>query len=127
MNYFIYPGVAKVPIDSDFILKNICKLHQSYELTKEELLAENRKWELRELRQLAAYIIKKQLKLTDSQIGIILKRNHSTICQGLKKTESDLRYNNNIKEKYYALTSYIEKFGIVPGKELNVTKMEFQK
>jgi len=83
---------------------------EEFNITKEELYSSSRKKEVANARQILAYCLKNFTKLQVKEISDILKRNHSTVSQSIKKVDQSLLLGNNIlKTQIDSLKSYLEK------------------
>ena len=62
-----------------------------------------------EPRQVAMYLIRKMLGVPLNEVGKIMKRDHGTICHGVKKVEMALeRKTGNLEEIIRDIRSNIE-------------------
>ena len=79
------------------IIKKVC---QSFSITEEEILGMIRTKDIALARQVAMYLMKKELGITLMQIATYLKRqDHTTIIHGIDKVESELSKSREFKDK----------------------------
>lgn len=78
----------------------IKKVTQSFSITEEEILGSIRTKHIATARQVAMYIMKKELGITLMQIATYLKRqDHTTVIHGIDKIESEIAKNRKFKDQ----------------------------
>ncbi|MEI7603827.1 MAG: chromosomal replication initiator protein DnaA [bacterium] len=78
----------------------IKKVSQSFSVSEEELLGQIRTKSIATARQVAMYLMKKELGITLMQIASYLKRqDHTTIIHGIDKIESEIAKNREFKDQ----------------------------
>ena len=79
------------------IIKKVC---QVFSITEDEILGSNRTKNTALARQVAMYLMKKELGITLMQIATYLKRqDHTTIIHGIDRVESELSKNREFKDQ----------------------------
>lgn len=81
--------------DPEIIIGRICR---AFGTNVENIKSKKRNNEIVIVRQICMYILHKKLNLNLSQIGILLKRNHSTVISSVKKVEKLIKQNEEIRE-----------------------------
>lgn len=86
------------------------KVARYFELTPKEMCSKSRVSNIKTARQIAMYLLSKELKLSTTKIATeVGVKDHTTVMHGIKKIEQDLRLNfvlrdqiTEIKERIYA-------------------------
>ena len=94
------------PVSSKQIVEKVAKY---YQLTTKELCSKSRVANIKNARQVAMFLISKELKLSTNKIAAeVGVKDHTTVMHGIKKMENDLKLNftlrdqiEEIKEKIY--------------------------
>jgi len=82
----------------------IKKVAQNFSITEDEILGQIRTQNIAMARQVAMYIMKKELGITLMQIATYLKRkDHTTIIHGIDKIESEIMKNREFKDRIIEL------------------------
>lgn len=88
------------------IIRNVCKY---YGVEEDTLLGPQRGKGIMEPRQVAMYLIRKMLGVGFNELGKLMKRDHGTVCHGVKKVETALeRKTGNLEEIIRDIRSNIE-------------------
>ena len=98
----------------DFIIESTCKF---FGISKEEILSSSRKKEVTESRQIAMYLIRKFIKKSFKEIGMLFKREHSTVIYNIKSLEKKLYTDPSIRIKIEHISNQIKE-------ELSSSKMK---
>ena len=92
LTYWEIPAF-RLPISKEMILKNVC---EHFGVTQQELKARGRKRHLSDARSIISYFLKKNTKLSLTDIGKEIYRDHSTVIYYIKKVsgfiEMDKKY-----------------------------------
>ncbi|MBR3322050.1 chromosomal replication initiator protein DnaA [Candidatus Saccharibacteria bacterium] len=94
------------PVSSKQIVEKVAKY---YDLTPKELCSKSRVANIKNARQVAMFILSKELNLSTNKIAAeVGVKDHTTVMHGIKKIEDDLKLNftlrdqiEEIKEKLY--------------------------
>ena len=94
------------PVSSKQIVEKVAKY---YDLQVKEMCSKSRVAHIKTARQIAMYLLSKELSLSTPKIAIeVGVKDHTTVMHGIKKIESDLKLNfvlrdqiEKIKEKIY--------------------------
>ena len=94
MKNIISPNEKKI-ITPDLILDTVC---DHFHIKKEDIKGSKRNAEIVQPRQIIMYLCREMTQTNFKEIGNILGgRDHSTIIHGCKNIESELEYNENLK------------------------------
>ena len=95
MNYWIIPQleIRKKPVE--LIIDRVC---EHFEISKTKLTSSTRKQEIVKAREIVAYILRVEYKMTLQSVGDILNRNHSSIIHIVKGAEFYIERDNKLKE-----------------------------
>ncbi len=105
-----YVNMGKTPQNKVVSPKQVVeKVAKFYQLTPKELCSRSRVAHIKNARQVAMYILSKDLSMSTPKIAMeVGVKDHTTVMHGIKKIESDLKLNfilrdqiNAIKEKIY--------------------------
>ena len=94
------------PVSSKQIVDKVAKY---YQITHKELCSKSRVANIKNARQVAMFLLSKELKLSTNKIAAeVGVKDHTTVMHGIKKIENDLKLNftlrdqiEEIKEKIY--------------------------
>ncbi len=90
----ISPNQKKV-ITPDLIVDTVC---DHFHIKKEDILGSKRNAEIVQPRQIVMYLCREMTQTNFKEIGNVLGgRDHSTVIHGCKNIESELEYNDNLK------------------------------
>lgn len=81
--------------DPEIIINRICR---AYGVNVEDLKSKKRNAEIVNIRQICMYVLYKKIHLNLTQIGTLLRRDHSTVISSIKKIEKSIQTNVEIKE-----------------------------
>jgi len=81
----------------------IDKVAKFYGLTAKDLLGTSRTARIKTPRQVAMYLMSKELSLSTVRIGNEFSKDHTTIMHGIKKIESDLKLDFSLREQMATL------------------------
>ena len=96
MNYWVAPCVNRKLLNSENLMKRICK---HFKITEEELLSNKRTQLVVDARSILAYILHKKYGLTTTSTGEIINRDHSTVTYFTKKIEGFIEFDKDFKKK----------------------------
>jgi len=91
------------------ILDTVCKY---YEVTQQEVWSARRFRELIKPRQMFSYIAKEETKLSYSEIGRLVGRDHSTVLVSHRKIENEIGIYEDVRQAYTDIMNLI--YGIRP-------------
>lgn len=106
-----YVNMNKVPKNKVVSPKQVVeKVAKFYQLTPKEMCSKSRVAHIKNARQVAMYILSKDLSMSTPKIAMeVGVKDHTTVMHGIKKIEGDLKLNfslrdqiSEIKEKIYA-------------------------
>ena len=94
------------PVSSKQVVEKVAKY---YQLTTKEMCGKSRVSNIKTARQVAMFILSKELNLSTNKIAAeVGVKDHTTVMHGIKKIEKDLKLNfilrdqiEEIKEKIY--------------------------
>lgn len=103
LNYY-NPDHFRQMINVNLIIDEVLK---EYCIGIDELVSRCRKREICDARRIASKIIKEGQKLSLSQVGKIIKRDHASIHQNIKTANELLETNREFREHYNAVNSRV--------------------
>jgi len=81
----------------------IDKVAKFYSLNTKDLLGTSRMTQIKTPRQVAMYLMNKELSLSTVRIGHELGKDHTTVMHGIKKIEADLKLDFGLREQMASL------------------------
>lgn len=101
INYWIIPGIHTNESKSERILRATLEV---FNITEEELKGRSRLGHLVRARHFYIYTMCKNTKLSKKAIGIILRRDHSTVVHAMQGMENNFECDKLTGETYYQTT-----------------------
>ena len=84
------------------------KVAKYYELTVKEMCGKSRVSNIKTARQVAMYILSKELEMSTPKIALeVGVKDHTTVMHGIKKIDADLRENQELREQVEAIKENI--------------------
>jgi len=87
---------------SDTVDRIISSVARKYEVTVDEIMGSSRKKEIKTARNVAMYIVRSMTGMSFPQIGVVFKRDHSTVHSNVNMIEtellSDLVFDTSVSE-----------------------------
>lgn len=107
-NYFSFPGVPRYAmIDTDELFTAI---HKHFQLTPANLKSASRLYVINKARQIAMYIMRREMKMTFNSIGNALGgRDHTSAMHGVKAAAVRLQYESDFKNDFFQIQNIISK------------------
>ena len=76
------------------------KVAKFYQLTPKEMCSKSRVAHIKNARQVAMYILSKDLSMSTPKIALeVGVKDHTTVMHGIKKIEGDLKLNFNLRDQ----------------------------
>ena len=89
----------------EIILNTVC---YGYEIKPIAIRAKNRQSNIREARQLTAYLVKEYTGLSLSKVGFVINRDHSTVIHSIKVVKGEIQFNKDYRRKYELIDEIIK-------------------
>lgn len=104
-----YINTAKNPQSKAIAPKQVIeKVAKFYQMTPKEMCSKSRVAHIKNARQVAMYILSKELSMSTpkiaSEVGV---KDHTTVMHGIKKIEGDLKLNFSLRDQIAALREQI--------------------
>lgn len=95
MNYFSKPGIECKRFDLNETLMNVCS---HFQITQRQIKSKSRLRPISEATGIIAYILVKFRKMTTTQVGALLNKDHSTVSYHCKKVIGLMQVDQKYKE-----------------------------
>lgn len=104
-----YVNMNKVPQNKVVSPKQVVeKVAKFYQLTTKEMCSKSRVAHIKNARQVAMYILSKDLSMSTPKIAMeVGVKDHTTVMHGIKKIESDLKLNFSLRDQISAIKEKI--------------------
>ncbi len=96
-----YVNTAKNPHNKTIAPRQVIeKVAKYYQLTPSEMCSKSRVSHIKNARQIAMYILSKELGMSTPKIALeVGVKDHTTVMHGIKKIESDLKLNFSLRDQ----------------------------
>ncbi len=100
-----YINTAKNTSNKSISAKQVVeKVAKFYQITPKELCSKSRVAHIKNARQVAMYLLSKELNMSTPKIALeVGVKDHTTVMHGIKKIDNDLRLNFGLREQISAL------------------------
>lgn len=104
-----YINTAKNPQSKAIAPKQVIeKVAKYYQMTPKEMCSKSRVAHIKNARQVAMYILSKELSMSTPKIALeVGVKDHTTVMHGIKKIEGDLKLNFSLRDQIAALREQI--------------------
>lgn len=89
----------------EIILNTVC---YGYEIKPIAIRAKNRQSNIREARQLVAYLIREYTDLSLPKVGFVINRDHTTVIHSIKVVRNEIEFNKDYRRKYELIDEIIK-------------------
>lgn len=104
-----YVNTARNPQNKTISPKQVIdKVAKYYQLTPKEMCSKSRVAHIKNARQVAMYILSKELNMSTPKIAMeVGVKDHTTVMHGVKKIDNDLKLNFSLRDQIAALREQI--------------------
>ncbi len=104
-----YVNTARNPQNKTISPKQVIdKVAKYYQLTTKEMCSKSRVAHIKNARQVAMYILSKELNMSTPKIAMeVGVKDHTTVMHGVKKIDNDLKLNFSLRDQIAALREQI--------------------